>query len=99
MRENDNQIVTTSNRNPPSNIATTRQRTVRGVTCTIRAHTMAETNADASGNCELDLHADTCALGINCIPLLYTGKTYNITPFSPEYEAMVDIPIISCEDI
>jgi hypothetical protein len=46
--------------------------------------------------CELDSHADTCALGSNFIPLSFTGRACDVTPYNAEtYEPERDIPIIS----
>ena len=46
--------------------------------------------------CELDSHADTCALGRNFIPIHYTGRVCDVTPYNADaYEPERDIPIIS----
>ena len=46
--------------------------------------------------CELDSHADTCALGSNFIPLYFTGRACNVTPYnSDSYETERDVPIVS----
>ena len=46
--------------------------------------------------CELDSHADTCALGSNFIPLYFTGRACDVTPYnSDSYEPERDVPIVS----
>jgi len=46
--------------------------------------------------CELDTHADTCALGRNFVPLSYTGRVCNVSPYNLEqYESEKNVPIIS----
>ena len=46
--------------------------------------------------CELDTHADTCALGRNFVPLSYTGRVCDVSPYnSDQYESEKDVPIIS----
>ena len=46
--------------------------------------------------CELDSHADTCALGSNFIPLSFTGRAYDVTPYNADsYEPERDVPIVS----
>jgi len=47
-------------------------------------------------HCELDTHADTCALGANFTPLLFTGRVCDVSPYnSNHYESEKDVPIIS----
>lgn len=46
--------------------------------------------------CELDTHADTCALGANFVPLFFTGRVCDVSPYnSNHYEAEKNVPIIS----
>ena len=46
--------------------------------------------------CELDTHADTCALGRNFVPLSYTGRACDVSPYNSDvYESEKDVPIIS----
>jgi hypothetical protein len=46
--------------------------------------------------CELDAHADTCALGRNFSPLSYTGRVCDVLPYNLEhYESEKNIPIVS----
>jgi hypothetical protein len=47
-------------------------------------------------HCELDTHADTCALGANFVPLFFTGRVCDVSPYnSNHYESEKDVPIIS----
>ena len=46
--------------------------------------------------CELDSHADTCALGCNFLPLSFTGRVCDVSPYnSPAYQPERDIPIVT----
>jgi hypothetical protein len=47
-------------------------------------------------HCELDSHADTCALGSNFVPLSYTGRVCDVSPYNLEqYESEKNVPIIT----
>jgi hypothetical protein len=46
--------------------------------------------------CELDTHADTCALGRNFTPLSFTGRVCDVSPYSSEhYKSEKNVPIIT----
>ncbi len=46
--------------------------------------------------CELDSHADTCALGCNYLPLSFTGRVCDKSPYnSSAYQPERDIPIVT----
>ena len=45
--------------------------------------------------CELDSHADTCALGRNFIPLSYTGRVCDVSPYNQSYQPEKNVPIIT----
>ena len=47
------------------------------------------------GRIELDTHADTTVLGSNCVVLSYTGKECEVSPYSSQYEAVRDIPVVT----
>ena len=47
------------------------------------------------GHIELDTHADTTVLGSNCIILSYTGKECEVSPYSSEYEAVWNVPVVT----
>ena len=46
------------------------------------------------GHIELDTHADTTVLGSNCVILSYTGKECEVSPYSSQYEAVWDVPVV-----
>ena len=46
------------------------------------------------GRIELDTHADTTVLGSNCVVLSYTGKECEVSPYSSQYEAVWNIPVV-----
>jgi hypothetical protein len=47
-------------------------------------------------HCELNTHADTCALGRNFTPLSFTGRICDVSPYSSEhYESEKNVPIIT----
>ena len=46
------------------------------------------------GRAELDSHADTCCAGATSAVIEYTGKTCDVSPFSKEYDAMKNVPIV-----
>ena len=47
------------------------------------------------GRIELDTHADTTVLGSNCVVLSYTGKECEVSPYSSQYEAVRNVPIVT----
>ena len=47
------------------------------------------------GHIELDMHADTTVLGLNCVILSYTGKECEVSPYSSEYEAVQNVPVVT----
>ena len=42
----------------------------------------------------MDSHADTFVAGRNCILMHYTERVCDVMPYSEEYEAKSDIPIV-----
>jgi hypothetical protein len=42
----------------------------------------------------MDTHANTCVLGINFIVFEYCGRVYDVYPYSQEYDAVKDVPIV-----
>jgi hypothetical protein len=45
---------------------------------------------------ELDSHAYTCALGSNFVPLHYTGRVCDVSPYnSNTYDPERDVPIVA----
>ena len=48
------------------------------------------------GHIELNTHADTTVLGSTyCVILSYTGKECEVSPYSSEYEAVRNIPVVT----
>ena len=47
-----------------------------------------------SGRIELDSHADTIVLGSNCVVLHHTGKVCEVSPYSEDYEAIKNVPVV-----
>ena len=45
---------------------------------------------------ELDSHADTCVGGGNVTLLHETGFHVNVSAYSPEYDALTNIPVATC---
>ena len=46
-------------------------------------------------HCELDSHADTCALGSNFTLLSYTGRECDVSPYNASHEPERNVPIVS----
>ena len=46
------------------------------------------------GHIELDTHADTTVLGSICVIPSYTGKECEISPYSSQYEAVQNVPVV-----
>ena len=46
------------------------------------------------GRIELDTHADTKVLGSNCVVLSYTGKECEVSPYSSQYKAVRNVPVV-----
>ena len=47
------------------------------------------------GHIELDMHADTTVLDSNCVVLLYKAKECEVSPYSSEYKAVWNIPVVT----
>ena len=43
---------------------------------------------------ELDTHANMCVFGEHCFVLRWTGRNVEVSPFTPDYEALQQVPII-----
>ena len=46
------------------------------------------------GCIELDSHADTVSIGSNAVVLHYTGNECKVSPYSDEYEAISNVPVV-----
>ena len=42
----------------------------------------------------MDTHADPTVLGSNCVVLSYTGKECEVSPYSSQYEAVQNVPVV-----
>ena len=49
------------------------------------------------GRCELDSHTDTIVTGKNFTILNYTGRSFEVSPFSKQYKPLQDIPIVTTD--
>ena len=47
------------------------------------------------GRIELDTHADMTVLVSICVILSYTGNECEVSPYSSEYEAVWNIPVVT----
>ena len=61
-----------------SKVKTSDQRAINGVKT---SRNQVTPNEGYVGMCEMDSHADTCCLGMNFIPIYFTGKICNVAPF------------------
>lgn len=43
---------------------------------------------------QLDSRADTCIAGTIAVVIKYTGKTCDVRPYNPTYEAIINAPIV-----
>ena len=48
----------------------------------------------ACGRIELDSHANTIVLGSNCVILHHTGKVCKVSPYSDDYKAIKNVPVV-----
>ena len=49
---------------------------------------------DAQSRTELDSHANMAVVGSESYIIGYTGNTVNVSPFTPDYEALSNIPVV-----
>ena len=74
--------------------------TTRIVSSTRRPRNTSQSNRRANralptdGRIELDSHADTVVLGSNAVVLHYTGNKCEVSPYSDEYEAISNVPVV-----
>ena len=52
------------------------------------------TSLPSHGRIELDSHADTVVLGSNYVVLHHTGKACEVSPYTDEYDAITDVPVV-----
>ena len=49
---------------------------------------------DEGSRTELDSHANMVVVGSNCLIVEYSGRTAVVNPFTPEYDALTEVPIV-----
>ena len=49
---------------------------------------------DSNSRTDLDSHANMVVLGRHARVIAYTGKTAQVSPFTPEYKSLEDVPIV-----
>jgi hypothetical protein len=49
---------------------------------------------DEGSRTELDSHANMVVVGSNCLIVEYSGRTAVVSPFTPEYDALTEVPIV-----
>ena len=52
------------------------------------------TSLPSHGRIEIDSHADTVVLGSNCVVLHHMGKVCEVPPYTDEYDAITDVPVV-----
>ena len=52
------------------------------------------TSLPTHGRIELNSHAGTVVLGSNCVVLHHTGKVCEVSPYTDEYDAITDVPVV-----
>ena len=62
---------------------------------TAKAEYQHRPQSTSHGLIELDTHADMTVLGSNCVVLSYTGKECEVSPYSSEYEAIRNTPVVT----
>ena len=62
---------------------------------TIQSLVHRNSNNTITARNELDSHADTCALGSNFVPLQFTGRVCDVSPYNSKYDPERDVPIVS----
>ena len=74
--------------------------TARIVSSTRRPRNTSQSNRRSNralptdGSIELDSHADMVVLGSNAVVLHYTGNECEVSPYSDEYEAISNVPVV-----
>ena len=81
-----------------------RHRTISQIVSSVRKIAKNETTkteyqhrpqSTSHGCIELDAHADTTVLGSNCVVLSYMGKECEVSPYSSQYEAVQNVPVVT----
>ena len=61
---------------------------------TVKAGYQHRPQSTSHGRIELDTHADMTVLGSNCLVMSYKGKDCEVSNYSSEYEAVLNVPVI-----
>ena len=77
-------------------MAAYRTTTRRAVVAAIHSisHYVSHNTTNTARN-ELNSHADTCALGSKFVPLHYTGRVCDVSPYNASYGTERDVPIVT----
>lgn len=78
-------------------VTTSSRRSIGGTRVISRTQSLSNLCPDPSigGQVELDTHADTCVLGSHFVILAYTGRVCDVSPYSPDYESIKNVAIVS----
>ncbi len=49
---------------------------------------------DSNSRTELDSHANMVVVGNNCLIIEWSGRTAVVNPFTPDYDALPEVPIV-----
>ena len=68
----------------------------RTLPCHRNLSSLRNTHQQYLAQCELNSHADSCALASNFVPLSFTGRACNVAPWNADsYKPEWDVPIVS----
>ena len=62
---------------------------------TAKAEYQYRPQSTSHGHIEMDMHGDMTVLGSNCVVLSYMGKECEVSPYSSEYKAIRNIPVVT----
>ena len=74
---------------------TSRQRIAKVKANGLTSRRIGATNTVNHGRIELDIHAETIVFGQSFIFLPDTGRECDVSPYTDEYEAIKNVPIVS----
>jgi len=75
-----------------SKVKTSDQRAINGANTD---RSQASTGGDYVGACKMDSYADTCCLGMNFVPIYFTGKICDVAPFLSDLPNQQGVQICS----
>ena len=73
---------------------TSRQRIAKVKSNSPTSRRIGATNTINHGSIEIDTHADTILFGQSFISLSDTGREFGVLPYTDEYEAIKNVPIV-----